>query len=743
VHPRITPDLPAIDTLRSGGSRWPAVDAIGGDAFNPATVRSTGAGDGAPATGRSPSVRATNAVSGTPRQAEVPVRIDGSLAALAGAVGLASDQASLADLGPAVAAIVRLAVRSDLAHLVAIAGRNPDAARALFELLSPGIRSAAARGFSQVASASGGGIPGGRSTPGGAGITAAAAAPRSAAVPSTGPGVVGGAGALVQEDAELRALARCVLRFVARVADEPTGGMDEPEGQTATEVLSGAPGARPGHPTTGNGPVGLDAAQRALDLVRRAMRDGSGPPPTEADGGHASDRVPSGEPRPPAGTTAGSGRGMSGPADGGVAIPTTAFARGDAAPGFAGIVGAPSSAGAASTAGASGQAGAPLAAPGGAPGETGARGSPAIPSATVELLRSIVGDTGGDLAGRLVTLLDNLSRFDPSLTAAQMTARASADPLVADALRRLLAPGGAQPDLSLAGSRAGIHGAAEPTHEPIGSPPDGGRSLDDATLATDMGRALGIGLADRDPRLLVPLLGILASLSGLADARALVERARRDRRTRRRLRRSLAGGSGDMTESAELSDTLGSATSPAATGRSASRRLRIWNAACGEGIDAVGLAIAAMERGVSEPPLILATDVDAELVGDARRGRFASEAAAALPPEIRRRYFVDRGEDVEVVPDLRRVITFRRHDVASRPIGEPFDVVVCRGLLWALSSEPRARAIRHLVAGVRPGGMLVLGPGDPALDASDGVRQLGRGRYVRVAGAGRAVDVQA
>lgn len=73
---------------------------------------------------------------------------------------------------------------------------------------------------------------------------------------------------------------------------------------------------------------------------------------------------------------------------------------------------------------------------------------------------------------------------------------------------------------------------------------------------------------------------------------------------------------------------------------------------------------------------------------------------------------------------------FRRANLLEGLSGEgPFDVVMCRNVLVYLTDTARQRVLRHLLAALRPGGLLALGPTDRAPPGAEALAEglLGTG----------------
>ena len=71
-----------------------------------------------------------------------------------------------------------------------------------------------------------------------------------------------------------------------------------------------------------------------------------------------------------------------------------------------------------------------------------------------------------------------------------------------------------------------------------------------------------------------------------------------------------------------------------------------------------------------------------------------------------------RCESWEVGPAVRRICSFRRHNLLEPLDAPPQDCIFVRNVMIYFDRESKAVAVRNLVAALAPGGHLVVGPAD-------------------------------
>jgi chemotaxis protein methyltransferase CheR len=129
-----------------------------------------------------------------------------------------------------------------------------------------------------------------------------------------------------------------------------------------------------------------------------------------------------------------------------------------------------------------------------------------------------------------------------------------------------------------------------------------------------------------------------------------------------------------------------------------------WSAGCASGEEPYSLVLAAAEAGVEIR--VLATDTDAALLARAGAARYPPSSLRELPEEVCARAFVDG----RLKREHQQRVSFLRHDVREGPPDGPFDLVLCRNLVFTyFAEELQLEVARNLVRALRPGGALVVG----------------------------------
>jgi len=141
--------------------------------------------------------------------------------------------------------------------------------------------------------------------------------------------------------------------------------------------------------------------------------------------------------------------------------------------------------------------------------------------------------------------------------------------------------------------------------------------------------------------------------------------------------------------------------------------VRIWVAGCSTGEEAYSLGMLALEQ-IAAARLrlelqIFATDVDEEALQIARAGVYPESIQADVTPSRLEQFFIRENGHFRVAQQLRKAITFSRHDALHDPPFSRLDLVSCRNVLIYLLPEAQRHLLTLLRFALREGGLLSLG----------------------------------
>jgi two-component system CheB/CheR fusion protein len=151
-------------------------------------------------------------------------------------------------------------------------------------------------------------------------------------------------------------------------------------------------------------------------------------------------------------------------------------------------------------------------------------------------------------------------------------------------------------------------------------------------------------------------------------------------------------------------------------GRSADVTIRVWVPGCASGEEAYSLAMLLREQldGAEEQHSLqlFATDLDGDLLAEARRGRYPAEIAERVSPQRLARFFTREGQEYQARNELREMCIFAQHSLIRDPPFTQLDLISCRNVLIYLAADLQRKLIPLFHRALRSGGCLFLGPSE-------------------------------
>jgi len=150
---------------------------------------------------------------------------------------------------------------------------------------------------------------------------------------------------------------------------------------------------------------------------------------------------------------------------------------------------------------------------------------------------------------------------------------------------------------------------------------------------------------------------------------------------------------------------------------SADRNLRIWSAGCASGEEPYTIA---MMLKMLLPDLkdwnitLLATDINPHFLEKAVKGVYTSWSFRDVPELIMNRFFTKRGSDLEILPEIKKMVTFSYHNLMKDDYSSllnntnAMDVIFCRNVLMYFSPETIKSVTRNFHRCLTDNGRLIV-----------------------------------
>lgn len=184
--------------------------------------------------------------------------------------------------------------------------------------------------------------------------------------------------------------------------------------------------------------------------------------------------------------------------------------------------------------------------------------------------------------------------------------------------------------------------------------------------------------------------------------------------------------------------------------RAATKRLRIWSAACSNGQEPYSLAMILDEEAAKMPGWsveIIATDLCREVLEKAKQGLYTQfEVQRGLPIQMLVKHFTQVGDKWQISKAMQSKIKYQPFNLleSMAPLGQ-FDIVFCRNVLIYFDQPTKTRVLENISRQMPDDGVLYLGGAETVLGITQAFKLMEgqRGLYtnVGVAPAGAAAAV--
>jgi chemotaxis protein methyltransferase CheR len=171
--------------------------------------------------------------------------------------------------------------------------------------------------------------------------------------------------------------------------------------------------------------------------------------------------------------------------------------------------------------------------------------------------------------------------------------------------------------------------------------------------------------------------------------------------------------------------------------RAATRRLRIWSAACSNGQEPYSLAMILDEEASKMPGWnveIVATDLCRDVLEKAKQGLYTQfEVQRGLPITMLVKHFTQVGDKWQISKAMQSKVKFQPFNLleSMASLGQ-FDIVFCRNVLIYFDPPTKAKVLEGIARQMPPDGILYLGGAETVLGVTQAFKPLEgqRGLYV-------------
>lgn len=152
--------------------------------------------------------------------------------------------------------------------------------------------------------------------------------------------------------------------------------------------------------------------------------------------------------------------------------------------------------------------------------------------------------------------------------------------------------------------------------------------------------------------------------------------------------------------------------------------LKIWSAACSTGDEPYSLVMALSRHLPLSNIRIMATDIDKQVLAQAKAGLYSEKSIANVPDDLKRKFFTQVGQSYQISEEVKRCVTFKEGNLLKDAYPKDCHLIVCRNVLIYFTDEAKNDIYAKFNAALAKEGLLFIGSTEQVM----GYRDLGYSR---------------
>lgn len=137
--------------------------------------------------------------------------------------------------------------------------------------------------------------------------------------------------------------------------------------------------------------------------------------------------------------------------------------------------------------------------------------------------------------------------------------------------------------------------------------------------------------------------------------------------------------------------------------------IKLWSAGCSSGQEPYSLAMTLMEHFPSARFNVIGTDIDVNVLQQAKDGLYKQNDFASTPPEFLQKYFTASDKGYQIKDLVKRQVSFQRQNLLTDRFDSGFDFIACRNVVIYFTEEAKEMLYKKFADALRPGGILFTG----------------------------------
>jgi chemotaxis protein methyltransferase CheR len=140
-----------------------------------------------------------------------------------------------------------------------------------------------------------------------------------------------------------------------------------------------------------------------------------------------------------------------------------------------------------------------------------------------------------------------------------------------------------------------------------------------------------------------------------------------------------------------------------------SRKLKIWSAACSTGEEPYTIAMVLSNYMPLSQIEVMATDIDENVLARAQLGLYPGRSLNEVPAEMKAKYFSKDGDFFKVADEIKKTVTFKKHNLLADQFDSQFDLIVCRNVMIYFTEDAKNILYNKFSTSLKEGGVFFVG----------------------------------
>lgn len=139
------------------------------------------------------------------------------------------------------------------------------------------------------------------------------------------------------------------------------------------------------------------------------------------------------------------------------------------------------------------------------------------------------------------------------------------------------------------------------------------------------------------------------------------------------------------------------------------KNLKIWSAACSTGDEPYSLVMALSRHIPLNQIKIIATDIDKQVIAQAKSGIYGSKSLVGVPEDFKKKYFTQIGSSFKISDEIKSRVEFKEHNLLKDAYPTGCNMIVCRNVLIYFTDEAKDDIFMKFANALTPDGFLFIG----------------------------------